>query len=106
MGLLTMHKENFVSIVENLENDLANKYPDVFDNGLGKLPEKVNLKVDLACQPVILPARKVLLFKAELRRLQDLKVIAPVDQPAEWVSQFVIAVKKSGDLQVCIDPNH
>ena len=103
MGLLTMHKENFVSIVENLENDLSNKYPDVFDNGLGKLPEK--LKVDLACQPVILPARKVLLFKAELRRLPDLKVIAPVDQPAEWVSQFVIAVKKSGDFWACIDPN-
>jgi len=36
--------------------------------------------------------------------LQDLKAIAPVDQPTEWVSQFVVAVKKSGDLRVCIDP--
>ena len=59
MGLLTVHKENFVSVVENLENDLANKYPDVFDNGLGKLPGRVHLQVDPACQPVILPARKV-----------------------------------------------
>ena len=59
MGLLTVHKENFVSVVENLENDLANKYPDVFNNGLGKLPGKVYLHVDPACQPVILPARKV-----------------------------------------------
>ena len=25
MGLLTVHKENFVSVLENLENDLANK---------------------------------------------------------------------------------
>ena len=24
MGLFTVHKENFVSVVENLENDLAN----------------------------------------------------------------------------------
>ena len=38
-GLLTVHEENFVSVVDNLENDLANKYPDEFDNGLGKLPE-------------------------------------------------------------------
>ena len=59
MGLLTMHKENFVNVVENLENDLANKYPDVLANGLGKLPGKAHLQVDPACQPVILPARKV-----------------------------------------------
>ena len=58
---------------------------------------------------MILPARKVPVsvkekFKAELERLQDLKVIAPVDQPTEWASQFVVAVRKSGDLRVCIDP--
>ena len=83
LDLLTVHKENFVSVVENLENVLANKYPDVFHNGLGKLPGKVHLQVDLACQPVILPARKVPVyvkekFKAELKRLQDLEIIAPV----------------------------
>ena len=74
-----MHKENFVSVVENLENDLANKYPDVFDNDLGKLPGIGHLQVDPACQPVILPARKVPVsvedkFKVELKRLQDLNV--------------------------------
>ena len=36
--------------------------------------------------------------------MQDLEVIAPVDEPTEWVSQFVVAVKKSGELRVCIDP--
>ena len=29
MGLLTVHKENFVSVVENLEDDLIIKYPNV-----------------------------------------------------------------------------
>jgi len=58
---------------------------------------------------VILPARKLPVsvnekFKAELKRLQDLKVITPVDKPTEWVSQFVVAVKKYDDLRVCIDP--
>jgi len=109
MGLLTVRKENFVSVVENLENDLSNKYPDVYDNGLGKLPGKVHLQVDPGCQPMILPARKVPVsvkekFKAELKRLQDLKVIAPVGQLTEWVNQFVVAVRKSGDLRICIDP--
>ena len=58
MSLLAVHKENFVSVVENLENDLANNYPDVFDNGLGKLPGKVHLQVDPACQPVILSSQE------------------------------------------------
>ncbi|PFX33304.1 Retrovirus-related Pol polyprotein from transposon 17.6 [Stylophora pistillata] len=109
MGFLTVHKENFVSVVENLENDLVIKYADVFDEGLGKQPGKVHLQVDPASQPVILPARKVLVsvrekFKAELQRLQELEVVAPVDEPTEWVSQFVFAVKKCGELRVCIDP--
>ena len=109
MGLLTVHKENFVSVVGHLEDDRIVKYADVFDKHPGKLPGKVHLQVDPACQPVILPARKVPVsnkekFKAELQRLQDLEVIAPVDEPMEWVSQFIVAVKKSGELRVCIDP--
>ena len=98
-----------MSVVENLEDDLIVKYADVFDKCPGKLPGKVHLQVDPAYQLVILPARKVPVsvkekLKAELQRLQDLEVIAPVNEPTEWVSQFVVAVKKSGELQVCIDP--
>ena len=59
MGLLTVQKETFVSVVENLEYDLVMKYVDVFDDGLGKLPGKVHLQGDPASQSVILPARKV-----------------------------------------------
>lgn len=109
MGLLTVHKENFVSIVESLENDLTAKCPDVFNKDLGKLPRKVHLQVDANCTPVILRARKVPVsirekFEVELQRLQDFKVITPVDKLTEWVSQFVVAVKKFGELRVCIDP--
>ena len=109
MKLLTIHKENFVHVVEKVCDDLLDKYPDVFDKGLGTLPGKVHLQVDPDSKPVILPARKVPVsvrekFKEELRRLESLNVIAPVDQPTEWVSQIVVAVKKSGELRVCIDP--
>lgn len=31
-------------------------------------------------------------------------MITPVDEPAEWVSQIVVAMKKSGELRICIDP--
>ena len=42
-------------------------------------------------------------FNDEQKRLQDLNVIAPVDEPAKWVSQIVVAMKKSGSLRICID---
>ena len=43
-------------------------------------------------------------FKEELQRLERLKAIIPVHEPTEWVSQIVVAVKRSGELRVCIDP--
>ena len=109
MKLLTVHKENFINVVENANDDLTANYADVFNKGLGTLPGKVRLQVDPDCKPVILPARKVPVsvrekFKEELQRLECLKVITPVDEPTEWVSQIVVAVKKSGELRVCIDP--
>ena len=27
-----------------------------------------------------------------------------MDEPTEWVSQIVVAMKKSGSLRICIDP--
>ena len=45
--------------MKNSEDNLATKYPDVFDKGLGRLPGKVYLHVDPASQPVFLPARKM-----------------------------------------------
>ena len=109
MKLLTVHKKNFVNVVENANDNLTVKYADVFNKALGTLPGKVNLQVDPDCKPVILPARKLPVsvrekFKEELKRLEDLKVITPVDEPTEWVSQIVVAMKKSGELRICIDP--
>jgi transposase InsO family protein len=31
-------------------------------------------------------------------------VIAPVDKPTDWVSQIAVALKKSGEIRLCIDP--
>lgn len=36
MGLLTVHKENVVSVLENLEDDLIIKYADVFKTSFQK----------------------------------------------------------------------
>ena len=109
MILLTVHSENFVNFVKKSDDDPLIKYPGVFYGRLGTLPGKVHLQIDANCKPVMLPARKIPVairekFKNELKRLEDLKVIAPVDEPTEWVSQIVVAMNKSGSLRICIDP--
>ncbi len=43
-------------------------------------------------------------MKKELDKLCKMKVIAPVEVPTDWVSNIVVATKKSGDLRVCINP--
>ena len=63
MKLLTIHKENFVNVVENVNSDLIGKYPDVFNNSLGTLPGKVHLQVDPDAKPVyaLIPNLSILL---------------------------------------------
>lgn len=109
MRLLTIHKEYFISAVSCKTTEVVDKYAVVFNNHLRKLPGTVHLEVDSKCNLVILPARKIPVwvrqqFKLELRRLEKLKVITPVDEPTERVSQIVVAMKKFGALRVCIDP--
>lgn len=43
-------------------------------------------------------------FKVELQPLERLGAITPVEEPTGWVSQIVVAIKKSGALRICIDP--
>ena len=40
MKPLTVHKENFVNLVENMNDDLTVKYTDTFGKDLGTLPGK------------------------------------------------------------------
>lgn len=115
MKLITVHADNFTAVppsnVNNvsMNDDLVKKYEDVFLKELGTLPGEVHLQVDERAQPSITPPRRVPIalkdkYKEELKRLEDLQVLAKVDEPTEWVSSVVIATKKSGALRICIDP--
>ena len=42
-------------------------------------------------------------LESELDRLVSLDVLAPVEEPTDWVSNLVIATKPSGDLRICLD---
>ena len=90
-------------------DQLVTQYPDVFKSQLGCFPGVVHLEVDENVQPVVTPTRRIPTalkekFRHEIKRLEDLGVIAPVAKPTPWVSSVVVATKKSGALRVCTDP--
>ena len=73
------------------------------------LPGTVHLEVDQNITPVVAPPRSVPAslkgqLKQELDRLQEIDVIAPVDEPTQWVSGLAVAVKKTGALRICLEP--
>ena len=56
-----------------------------------------------------MPSRKVPValrepLKNELDRLVKSEVLAPVDEPTQWVNQMVIVPKKDGSIRLCLDP--
>ena len=108
MNLITVNADTFHIATLNSE-DIAQKYPMVFDGKLGRLPSTVKLCLKPDIAPKILPPRTIPFalqdeLKSELTRLTDLGVLKPVSEPTEWVSQMVCARKKDSSLGVCLDP--
>lgn len=120
MGLITINEENFQiaqpphrmrSAVKSLSTteEIVKNYPEVFQREIGTLPGTVHLEVDQNITPVVAPPRRVPAslkgqLKQELDRLQEIGVVAPVDEPTQWVSGLAVAVKKTGALRICLDP--
>lgn len=101
MGLITVNENEF-ECVDAVKIDNS-------DDKLGTLPGIQTLSLDPQVKPTIMPDRRVPValkskLKTELDRLESMGVIAPVNEPTEWVSQLVIASKKDGQIRICIDP--
>ena len=43
-------------------------------------------------------------MEKELKRMVDLDIIEPVDEPTECVHELVIVENPNGKLQICLDP--
>ena len=60
-------------------------------------------------QQVVHAERKVTVairekVKAELDRMEKLKVISKVDEPTTWVNSMVVVPKPNGAVRICLDP--
>ena len=112
LGLRAIEKLNLIKRVNeiSLENNetFFQQFDDCFDE-IGTLPKIHHITIDPNIQPVIQAARKIPIalkdkLKHELDRMIRLKIIEPITEPTEWVSQLVVIEKANGKLRVCLDP--
>ena len=77
--------------------------------GVGQYEKEYNIELIANAQDVIVPPRKIPYaikpkVKEALDGLKAPNIIADVDRPTDWLSNLVIAEKKSGALRLCLNP--
>uniref|UniRef100_A0A2C9M825 Reverse transcriptase domain-containing protein n=1 Tax=Biomphalaria glabrata TaxID=6526 RepID=A0A2C9M825_BIOGL len=70
-----------------------------------------HLTVDETVAPVFSQCRNIPLtmkkkVKKEIELLVSRKILVPVDEPTDWVSQMAVFKKTNGNLRICIDTQH
>ena len=106
MNLLIVKNHNFERVNEIQLED----YSDIFnENKIGKFEGECSIRIRDNVIPTIMPSRRVPIklreeVQKELDSMVDKDIIERVNEPAEWVSQLVIATKPSGKLRICLDP--
>ena len=88
---------------------LVAQHPDVFGPGVGLLAGKYHIVLDDKIPPVQHPPRRVPvpvrgILKETLDELVQQDILAPVQQPKQWISSMVVVPKKDGKPWICLDP--
>ena len=89
--------------------DLIRQFPRIFAEEVGQLEGEYHIKLDATISPVQHAPRRVPValrdqLKAELDKMTEQGIIAPVTAPTPWVSSLVVVPKKNGMLRLCLDP--
>ena len=76
---------------------------------IGTLNKTHHIEIKENLTPVVTPVRRIphslkSKVEKELKRMIDLDIIEPVDEPNDWVNGLVIVEKPNGKLGICIDP--
>ena len=107
MKMLEIKNETFHEVYSlNINN-----YESVFrKDAVGSFTGRHSLKLREDAIPTMMADRRVPAalkkpLKEELQRLTELKVITPVEEPTEWVSQPVIVKKSDNSIRLCLDPH-
>ena len=83
-------------------------FPNIF-RGLGKLKTAYHIHLNEGAKPFALTTpRRVAIpllpkVQAELKRMESLGVIVPVEEPTEWCSGIVVVPKPNEQVRICVD---
>ena len=88
---------------------LIRQFPSVFAEKVGQLEGEYHIKLDATLSPVQHAPRRVPValrdqLKAELDKMTEQGIIAPVTAPTPWDSSLVAVPKKNSMLRLCLDP--
>lgn len=92
----------------DVKENIVKKYPMLFQ-GLGKLEGEYTIRLKNGVTPFCLttprrlPLPLMKKVKLELRRMLQLDVIEPVDEPIDRCSPIVVVPKANGDVRLCVD---
>ncbi|XP_045030777.1 uncharacterized protein K02A2.6-like [Daphnia magna] len=118
LGLPSCEKLNLIRRVDAVQSPVKTLWPpivmefmDVF-MGLGKLPVENDIRLLSGANrvdPVVYAASR-LPFRLEDRVFKKLdemvkeNILAPVQEPTEWVSRMMVVGKPDGDVRIGLDP--
>ncbi len=90
------------------KEDIVKQYPTLFQ-GLGRLVGEHTIHLKEGAEPFCLTTlRRVPLplmkkVQEEIKRMEQLDVIEPLDEPTEWCSPIVVVPKADGRVRICVD---
>ena len=96
------------SLRSGTKEDIVKEYPKLFQ-GLGKLEGEHTIHLKEGATPFCLTTpRRVPLplmkkVQEEIKRMEQLDVIEPVDAPTEWCSSIVAVPNADGRVRICVD---
>ena len=96
---------------EFTKDAVMSEYSDIFGEELGHMEGKVHLESDPNVAPTVMLPRRVPVtliekLKNEFDCLTERKVISPIQEPTDWISSMIAALKPDGNIRLCIDPHY
>ena len=87
-----------------------NEFKDCFGE-IGCSRNEHHIVINNSVSPTVNPRRRIYIalkekVNNELRRMLKMNIIAPIEEPTDWVNSKVVVEKPNGKLRICIDPRN
>jgi len=108
LGLPAIRELKLLLNVCSIQKSIMSQYPSLF-TGLGTFKQEYQIKLNPNAKPFALSApRNIPLplrtkVQTELKRMESLGVISPVEEPTPWCAAMVVVPKDGGTVRICVD---